>query len=95
MQPRWCLLPILAFRQSLEATMTTISAGAAAGLLVALMVLSTGDGFGAELPPVKAGNGFIHPGDSKGFNPQPDPPREVRAIEPRADAAAIAGDGSV
>ena len=75
--------------------MTTISAGAAAGLLVALMVLSTGDGFGAELPTVKASNGFIHPGDTKGFNPQPDPPREVRTIESRTDAPAIAGDGSV
>ena len=65
--------------------MTTISAGAAAGLLVALMVMSTSDGYGADLlPAVKATNGFVHPGDAKGFNPQPDPPREARL-----------GDGSV
>ncbi len=63
--------------------MTTISAGAAAGLLVALMVMSTNDGHGAELlPAAKASNGFVHPGDAKGFNPQPDPPKAL-------------GDGSV
>lgn len=64
--------------------MTTISAGAAAGLLVALMVMSTTDTNAAEpLPAVKASNGFVHPGAARGFNPQPDPPRE------------LIGDGSV
>ncbi len=64
---------------------TTISAGAAAGLLVALMVMATTttDSHGAEpLPSVKADNGFVHPGATRGFNPQPDPPR-------------VMGDGSV
>lgn len=68
--------------------MTTISAGAAAGLLVALMVLSTGDGRAAELVPANQSKGFSHPGETKGFNPQPDPPRDVRA-------SAVVGDGSV
>lgn len=75
--------------------MTTISAGAAAGLLVALMVISTTDGYGADLlPAVKAGNGFVHPGDAKGFNPQPDPPRETTTA-PQSDLSAVMGDGSV
>ena len=43
--------------------MTTISAGAAAGLLVALMVMSTGNGHGAELLPAVQSKGFVHPGD--------------------------------
>ena len=72
--------------------MTTISAGAAAGLLVALMVMSTSDGYGAELlPAAEAGKGFVHPGDLRGFTPQPDPPREA----PQSDLAAVIGDGSV
>ena len=58
--------------------MTTISAGAAAGLLVALMVMSTSDGYGAEpLSEVNQTNGFVHPGDIRGFNPQPDPPKTL------------------
>ncbi|QQR37149.1 hypothetical protein JI749_05925 [Devosia oryziradicis] len=69
--------------------MTTISAGAAAGLLVALMVMSTTDGHTAELPVASQAKGFAHPGDTKGFNPQPDPPRDLRAN------TAVAGDGSV
>jgi hypothetical protein len=54
--------------------MTTLSAGAAAGLLVALMVLSTTDGHSAELIAQKAAD-FVHPGEARGFNPQPDPPK--------------------
>lgn len=69
--------------------MTTISAGAAAGLLVALMVLSTTDGHAADLLPASQSKGFSHPGETKGFNPQPDPPRDIR------NASAAAGDGSV
>ena len=55
--------------------MTTISAGAAAGLLVALMVISTSDGFGAE--PLAAGEGkdLARPGTTRDFNPRPDPPK--------------------
>lgn len=75
--------------------MTTISAGAAAGLLVALMVLSTGDGYGAELLPADQTNGFVHPGDIKGFNPQPDPPREISGFDPQPDPPKAMGDGSV
>lgn len=76
--------------------MTTISAGAAAGLLVALMVMSTSDGYGAELlPAVKVTNGFVHPGDAKGFNPQPDPPREIGGFDPQPDPPKVLGDGSV
>ncbi len=76
--------------------MTTISAGAAAGLLVALMVLSTSDGYGAELVPAanQAGN-FVHPGTIRGFNPQPDPPHEARGFDPQPDPPKIFGDGSV
>lgn len=49
--------------------MTTISAGAAAGLLVALMVVSTSEGFGTEpQPPAGASKGAIN-----GVNLQPDP----------------------
>lgn len=56
--------------------MTTLSAGAAAGLLVALMVISTSDGHRAELTAAqKAAAGFVHPGEARGFNPQPDPPK--------------------
>lgn len=69
--------------------MTTISAGAAAGLLVALMVLSTTDGHAAELVPANQSKGIAHPGETKGFNPQPDPPRDIRG------ASVVAGDGSV
>ncbi len=61
--------------------MTTISAGAAAGLMVALMVVSTTDGHGADLP--RQANAFTHPAEMRGFNPQPDPPK------------VHAGDGSV
>lgn len=76
--------------------MTTISAGAAAGLLVALMVMSTGDGFSAELlPAVDQTNGFIHPGDIRGFNPQPDPPRELSGFNPQPEPPKVFGDGSV
>ena len=71
--------------------MTTISAGAAAGLLVALMVMSTGNGQSAELlPAVNQAKGVTHPGDIRGFNPQPDPPREI-GVDPQQ----VAGDGSV
>jgi len=67
--------------------MTTISAGAAAGLLVALMVMSTGDGHSAEpQPTANQATGFVHPGTIGSFNPQPDPPREVSKLP---------GDGSV
>jgi hypothetical protein len=62
--------------------MTTLSAGAAAGLLVALMVVATSDSRGAEVIAEKPTTGFVHPGEAKGFNPQPDPPR-------------VMGDGSV
>lgn len=76
--------------------MTTISAGAAAGLLVALMVMSTGDGYGAELlPDAKATNGFVYPGDIRGFNPQPDPPRELVGVNPQPELTKVIGDGSV
>jgi len=72
--------------------MTTISAGAAAGLLVVLMVMSTNDGFGAELQPASdQARGFLNPGTIRGFNPQPDPPREA----PQPEAPAVPGDGSV
>ena len=75
--------------------MTTISAGAAAGLLVALMVLST-DGYGADLlPAVSQAKGFAHPGDIRGFNPQPDPPREIGGFDPQPDPPKVFGDGSV
>lgn len=75
--------------------MTTISAGAAAGLLVALMVLSTSDGHSAELlPAVNPSNGFVHPGDVRGFNPQPDPPRKISGFDPQ-DPPKVIGDGSV
>lgn len=70
--------------------MTTISAGAAAGLLVALMALSTGDSRAAGTQPaVPLSNGFVHPGEMKGFNPQPDPPRLL------GDGSVRMGDGSV
>jgi hypothetical protein len=83
MQAQWRLLPPLAFRQSGEAIMTTISAGAAAGLLVALMVMSTSDGYSAELlPAANQTNGFVHPGDTRGFNPQPDPPKVLGSVKP-------------
>ena len=76
--------------------MTTISAGAAAGLLVALMVISTSDSYGAELlPAVNQAKGFVHPGDIKGFNPQPDPPREIGGFDPQPDPSKVLGDGSV
>lgn len=76
--------------------MTTISAGAAAGLLVALMVMSTSDGYSAELlPAANQANGFVHPGDIRGFNPQPDPPRELGGLNPQLDTHAVPGDGSV
>lgn len=55
--------------------MTTLSAGAAAGLLVALMVVATSDSRGAEVVANKSPAGFVHPGEAKGFNPQPDPPK--------------------
>ena len=53
--------------------MTTISAGAAAGLLVALMVVATSDSRGAELlTAAKPGKDQVYPGALRGFNPQPD-----------------------
>ena len=55
--------------------MTTISAGAAAGLLVALMVISTSDGFGAEPMPASEGKDLAQRGATRGFNSQPDPPK--------------------
>lgn len=65
--------------------MSTLSAGAAAGLLVALMVASTNDSFGAEFRPAEQPDkGLTLPGETKGFDPQPEPPRNWRA-----------GDGSV
>ncbi|MGB3336592.1 MAG: hypothetical protein WBA73_05375 [Devosia sp.] len=76
--------------------MTTISAGAAAGLLVALMVMSTSDGHSAELlPEVNQTNGFVHPGDVRGFNPQPDPPHENSGSNPQPEPPRIFVDGSV
>ena len=76
--------------------MTTISAGAAAGLLVALMVMSTGNGHSAELLPAAGqAKGFAHPGDIRGFNPQPDPPREIGGFDPQPDPPKVLGDGSV
>ena len=75
--------------------MTTLSAGAAAGLLVALMVVATGDSYGAEIIAVKPGTGFVHPGETKGFNPQPDPPREIGSSVSQPDATGVMGDGSV
>jgi hypothetical protein len=66
--------------------MTTLSAGAAAGLLVALMVVATSDSRGAEVIAEKSAAGFVHPGEAKGFNPQPDPPREIGSFASRADA---------
>lgn len=69
---------------------------AAAGLLVALMVISTGNGNGAELlPAVGQAKGFVHPGDIRGFNPQPDPPREIGGFDPQPDPPKVFGDGSV
>jgi len=55
--------------------MTTISAGAAAGLLVALMVLATG---AERLPAVRQIKGLLPPGDTEGFNPQPELPLSGR-----------------
>ena len=75
--------------------MTTISAGAAAGLLVALIVMSTGNSHGAELLPAVQSKGFVHPGDIRGFNPQPDPPREIGGFDPQPDPPKVFGDGSV
>lgn len=75
--------------------MTTISAGAAAGLLVALLVMSTGDGYGVALPAANQAAGFAHPGAIKGFNPQPDPPHEARGFDPQPDPPQVFGDGSV
>lgn len=63
--------------------MTTLSAGAAAGLLVTLMVLSTSDRSSAELHPAATpSKSLAQGGDRSSFNPQPDPPRAF-------------GDGSV
>lgn len=60
--------------------MTTLSAGAAAGLLVALMVVSTTDGHeSGSLPIAKKSEGLVLPGEARGFNPQPDPPVERRS----------------
>lgn len=73
--------------------MTTISAGAAAGLLVALMVVATSDSYGAEIIAIKPA--YIHPGEAKGFNPQPDPPREISGDVSQPDASEVMGDGSV
>jgi hypothetical protein len=60
--------------------MTTLSAGAAAGLLVALMVISTTDGHeGGPMPAARKADRLLHPGEARGFNPQPDPPVEAPA----------------
>ena len=75
--------------------MTTLSAGAAAGLLVALMVVATSDSRGAEVIAVKPATGFVHPGETKGFNPQPDPPREIGSSASQPGANEVMGDGSV
>jgi len=69
--------------------MTTISAGAAAGLLVALMVMSTSDGYSAEPAEMEQADGLVHPGHIRSFNPQPDPPREL------GNGSIRIGDGSV
>lgn len=53
--------------------MTTLSAGAAAGLLVALMVVATGDTRGAELLITKPGADQRQPGTALGFNIRPLP----------------------
>lgn len=75
---------------------TTISAGAAAGLLVALMVVATTDSRAAEIIAVKPGTSFVHPGEAKGFNPQPDPPREISGFDPQPEPPKVLpGDGSV
>lgn len=56
--------------------MTTLSAGAAAGLLVALMVVATHDVRGAELlTSAKPGTGNLLPGS---FAPQPAPAETAR-----------------
>lgn len=76
-------------------TATTISAGAAAGLMVALMVVAT-DSRAAEIIAVKPGASYVHPGEAKGFNPQPDPPREISGFDPQPEPPkAVLGDGSV
>lgn len=75
--------------------MTTLSAGAAAGLLVALMVVATNDSYGAEITALKSAADFVHPGETKGFNPQPDPPREIGGFDPQPDPPKVMGDGSV
>lgn len=62
--------------------MTTISAAAASGLLVALMAAATSDAAPVK-PAAEQARNVVHPGDIRGFNPQPDPPRER------------AGDGSL
>jgi hypothetical protein len=57
--------------------MTSISASAAAGLLVALLVATaTHDSLGAPEQPV-AGNDLTQAGNLKGFDPQPDPPKRL------------------
>lgn len=65
-------------------TMTSISASAAAGLLVALLVATTThDSLGAPEQPV-AGNDLAQAGSLKRFDPQPDPPK---LLHPAARAA--------
>jgi hypothetical protein len=51
------------------------------------MVISTTDGHEADAMPVaKKADGFVHPGEARGFNPQPDPPVEAsqRTAAPRS-----------
>jgi hypothetical protein len=56
--------------------MTSISASAAAGLLVALLVATTHDSFGAQAQPVQGiGNDQAQSGAIKAFDPQPEPSR--------------------
>jgi len=61
--------------------MTTISAGAAAGLLVALMVVATSDSRGAELmTAAKPGKDEIHPGALRGFSPPTDSMAQLQRV---------------
>lgn len=75
--------------------MTTLSAGAAAGLLVALMVVATHETRGAEIIAVEPATNLVHPGEAKGFNPQPDPPREIRGFDPQPEPPKVVGEGLV
>lgn len=64
--------------------MTTISAGAAAGLLVALMVVATSDSRGAEqLTAPIPGKDQVYPGALRGFSP---PPQAMAQLQRQASA---------